>query len=298
MPDYQKRKVSFFLYFKYPAMPITRINGVNLFWEMNGDKGEPIIMVHGSWGDHHNWDAVVPELAKNFRVVTYDRRGHSQSERPAGQGFVREDVDDLAALINYLKLTPANIAGNSFGAIISLKLASQDPELFKTMVIHEPPLFTLLEGQPDAAIALQIVGERINAVIRLLKQGKDKEGAELFVETIAFGPDTWKSLPGQLQQTFIYNASTWLDEMQDNESLKIDLSKLKKNSRPVFLSQGEKSPPFFPLVIDIIANSLPKVERKTFAGAGHVPHISHSAEYVKAITEFIFNQRVQSYQSL
>jgi len=279
-------------------VPITRINGVNLFWEITGDKGEPVVMVHGSWGDHHNWDAVVPELAKNFRVVTYDRRGHSQSERPAGQGYVREDVNDLAALINYLKLAPANIAGNSFGAIISLKLASQHPELFKTMVIHEPPLFTLLEGQPEVGKALQIVTERIQAVVNLLKEGKNEEGAELFVETIAFGAGAWKNLTGQLQQTFIYNASTWLDEMQDDESLRIDLSKLRNFSHPVFLSQGEKSPPFFPVVIDIIANSLPNVKRKTFAGAGHVPHISHSAEYVKAITEFIFNQRVQSYQSL
>jgi pimeloyl-ACP methyl ester carboxylesterase len=272
-------------------MPFARINGVNLFWEMTGDSGEPLILVHGSWGDHHNWDAVVPELAKKFRVVTYDRRGHSQSERLAGQGFASEDVDDLAALINYLKLAPANIAGNSFGAIITLKLSAQHPELFKTMSIHEPPLITLLESQPETEKAFGIVSERIHAVINLLKQGKNEEGAELFVETIAFGPGTWKTLPPPLQQTFINNAPTWLDEMNDSESLRIDLDKLKKFSKPVFLSQGEISPPFFPVINDKIAGSLPNVQRKTFASAGHVPHLSHPSEYVKALTEFIFNQR-------
>ena len=257
---------------------------------MTGDKGEPLVLVHGSWGDHYNWDKVVPGLAKKFRVITYDRRGHSQSKRLAEQGHVREDVDDLAALINCLKLAPANIAGNSFGAIISLKLAIQNPELFKTLFIHEPPLITLLEGHAGAEKALQAVTERINAVVSLLKQGKNEEGAELFVETIAFGAGAWKSLPSQLQQTFIFNAPTWLDEMQDDESLRIDLKKLKNFTQPVFISQGEISPPFFPIVIDKIAGALPHAQRKTFSGAGHVPHMSHPGEYIEALTGFISSQ--------
>ena len=47
---------------------------------------------------------VVPRLAESFRVITYDRRGHSQSERPSAQGSIREDVADLAALIEQLGL--------------------------------------------------------------------------------------------------------------------------------------------------------------------------------------------------
>jgi pimeloyl-ACP methyl ester carboxylesterase len=62
-------------------MPIDTINGVRIFWEQTGERGAPLVLVHGSWGDHHNWDAVVPALARTFRVFTYDRRGHSQSER-------------------------------------------------------------------------------------------------------------------------------------------------------------------------------------------------------------------------
>jgi pimeloyl-ACP methyl ester carboxylesterase len=268
-------------------MPVSKINGVNLFWEMSGDKGPPLILVHGSWGDHHNWDAVVPELAKKFRVVTYDRRGHSLSERSMGQGKASDDVTDLAELIQNLDIAPSNIVGNSFGAIITLKLAAKTPELFKTMFIHEPPMFSLLEGEPSAEKPLQIVGERIKAVISLLKKEKNEEAAELFVETIAFGPGAWKNLPLQLQSTFIFNAPTWLDEMQDDESLRIDLAKLKNFSKPVFMSQGEMSPPFFPVVIDKIFEVLLHAERKTFAGAGHVPHISHPKEYVETLEDFI-----------
>jgi pimeloyl-ACP methyl ester carboxylesterase len=53
---------------------------VDLFIESSG-SGPPVVLVHGSWGDHHNWDAAVPLLARTFRMTTYDRRGHSASSR-------------------------------------------------------------------------------------------------------------------------------------------------------------------------------------------------------------------------
>jgi pimeloyl-ACP methyl ester carboxylesterase len=68
-------------------MSTARVNGVSLHYELTG-AGDPLVLVHGSWGDHHNWDPVVPALAESFQVLTYDRRGHSQSERPDGQGSV------------------------------------------------------------------------------------------------------------------------------------------------------------------------------------------------------------------
>ena len=79
---------------------MTLINGVRLFWELRGEAGDLLVLVHGSWGNHHNWDSVVPAFGRSFRVLTYDRRGHSQSQRPGGQGCIEEDVADLAALID------------------------------------------------------------------------------------------------------------------------------------------------------------------------------------------------------
>ena len=81
-----------------------------------GDVRDTVVLVHGSWGDHHNWDAVAPMLARSFRVLTYDRRGHSRSARPVGQGSLHEDAADLAAPIEGLGLAPKHVVGNSFGA--------------------------------------------------------------------------------------------------------------------------------------------------------------------------------------
>ena len=153
-------------------MPADKINGVTIYWELNGSNGDPLVFVHGSWGDHHNWDMVAGEFSKKFQVLTYDRRGHSQSERPPGQGKVEEDVEDLIALITRLNLAPAYIAGNSFGAGIVLKTAAKRLDLFKGMIIHEPPLFGLLKDNPSAQEALKTGNERVKAVLDLIAAGR------------------------------------------------------------------------------------------------------------------------------
>jgi pimeloyl-ACP methyl ester carboxylesterase len=149
-------------------MSAARINGgVELHYELSG-SGEPLVLVHGSWGDHHNWDPVVPTLAESFQVLAYDRRGHSASERPAGQGSVFEDADDLAGLIDELGLAPAHVAGNSFGAAIALRAATRRPEVFRCLIVHEPPLFPRLAGT-ELEPPLKEVQRRIDAVVGLLR---------------------------------------------------------------------------------------------------------------------------------
>jgi pimeloyl-ACP methyl ester carboxylesterase len=267
-------------------MADSSINGVSLYWEVSGD-GEPVILVHGSWGDHNNWAQVVPALSSSLRVVTYDRRGHSASERPTGQGSIDEDVADLAGLIEHVFGGPAHVVGNSFGAAISLRLAIQRPDLIRSVTAHEPPLFVLLEGQADVAPMLRIVRERIDAVARLLQAGDMRAGAQLFVETIAFGPGAWAQLPQPVRDTFIYNAPTWLDELQEPQSLNLDLERLSAFSGPALLSFGGASPPFFPMVVEQVARALPHAQRHQFPHAGHVPHLSHPQEYVDLVVGFI-----------
>jgi pimeloyl-ACP methyl ester carboxylesterase len=266
---------------------ITRINDVRLSWELRGETGDFLVLVHGSWGDHHNWDSVVPAFERSFRVLTYDRRGHSQSERPGGQGRVEEDVADLAALIDHIGQGPAHIAGSSYGASIVLRLAGERPDLFLSLIAHEPPLFRLLEHEPQAQAALSAITERIGVVMRMLENHDDRGGARQFVETIAFGPGAWDQIPAGQRETFIFNASTWLDEMRDPQALSINLDRLRTFSARSLLTLGGQSPPFFPLVVRQIAEILPRATTSTFLGAGHVPHQSHPDDYVATVTSFI-----------
>jgi pimeloyl-ACP methyl ester carboxylesterase len=266
-------------------MPKTNPNGVELFHEETG-AGEPLILVHGSWGDHFNWQGVAGELAKSFRVYTYDRRGHSQSERP-GEGMRRDDEDDLAALIEQLGLAPAYVVGNSFGASICLGLAARRPELFKRLVVHEPPLMAIAAEDATLLPMMKIFQERIEKVIDCLRDGDIPDGARQFVENVAFGPGAWDRLPPKARETFQSNALTWLNEQDDPQWDSLDLDALSGYSGPILLSQGDQSPPWFGAIMSRLEKSVKRPTRHTFRGAGHVPHLTHPADYVSTVTKFL-----------
>jgi pimeloyl-ACP methyl ester carboxylesterase len=268
------------------AMATAAVNGVNLFYEDTG-QGEALILVHGSWGDHTTWDLVVPDLSKRFRVISYDRRGHSRSSAPPGQGRVAEDVADLAALIAHLNAAPAHVAGNSFGASITLRLVAAQPELVRSISAHEPPLFGLLAGDPKTAPALAEVQRRIGAVVEVLQQSENVKAAELFVETVALGPGMWSQLPEERRQVMISNAQTFLDESRDPDGLVMEVGALGRYTRPAQLTNGDQSPPLFPAVLELVAEVLPQAERLVYRGSGHIPQQTDPPGYVQGLTSFL-----------
>jgi pimeloyl-ACP methyl ester carboxylesterase len=271
-------------------MATAEVNGVRLFYELQGTGAVPLVLVHGSWDSHHDWDLVVPRLAEEFRVLAYDRRGHSQSERPTAQGSVQEDADDLAALLKHLDLVPAWVVANSFGASIALRLAGEHPGLFRGLIAHEPPLFSLLANDPALAPMLEDVQRRIRAVVERIASGDHTGAAEQFVETVALGPGTWKTMPPDVQQAMIENAPTFLDEANDSEQLAFDLERIGGFSKPVLLTRGDQSPPTFAPVVGKLSEALPDATILTLQGAGHVPHATHPDAYAEAIVEFVHGQ--------
>jgi pimeloyl-ACP methyl ester carboxylesterase len=272
-------------------MPKSTINGVKLHHVQEGEGDLPLVLVHGSWTSHLGWDPLVPHVAGSFRVVRYDRRGHTQSERPPGQDSVHEDVADLAGLIEHLGVAPAWVVGNSFGASITLRLVTQHPDLVRGAVAHEPPLFGLLADDPAAAPLLEATGQRIGAVAERIAAGDAAGAAEQFTDTVALGPGAWAQLPPEQQREFIDNAPTFLHETRDPDQLQFDLEGLRACTKPVLLTRGDQSPPTFGAVIDLLAQATPRARVQRIAGAGHIPHITHPETYADAIRAFIDEHR-------
>jgi len=157
----------------------------------------------------------------------------------------------------------------------------------RTIIINEPPLLELLDGDTDAQKTLTETRSHIRRVVEVLETGDIEEGTKLFTETIAGGPGYWDQLTPEIRERFIFNAPTWLDEMKDSASLTIDTNELKKLLKPVLLTCGEMSPPFFALIAKKLAGVISNVTTHTYAGAGHGPHSSHPQDYVKRVKEFI-----------
>jgi pimeloyl-ACP methyl ester carboxylesterase len=265
-------------------MPETEANGVRLYYEIHGG-GDPVVLVHGSWVDATRWRFVVPGLAESFRVLVYDRRGHSRSERPDAPGSVDEDGDDLAALLETLDFAPAHVVTSSYGGNIALRLATRRPEIFRTLCCHEPPLWSLLEGDPERQEILQHGARSIDAVGRRIADGDHEGAARQFVEEVAFGLGAWENeLPPEMRAIFVHNAPTFLDELQDPRQLRTDEDALSRLEPSVRFTQGSESPPTFPAVIDRLIELIPHASRETIDGAGHGPQLTHPERYVEVVT--------------
>jgi pimeloyl-ACP methyl ester carboxylesterase len=267
-------------------MGMVTVNGVRLGYEIHGAPQIPLVMVHGSWLARRNWDPMVPHLAESVRVLIYDRRGHGESERPSGQGSVREDVDDLAALIEHLGLAPAWVAGQSFGAAIALRLAGERPDLLRGIIGHEPPLFSLVADDPAVAPMLEGFARISAAVTERIASGDHAGAAEQFVEE-ALGAGLWTRFPHEMRQMMIEHAPTYLDEASDPDQAAFDLDRLRGFSRPVLLTRGDQSAPAFPPVITKLVEAIPAAEVRTMTGAGHPIQTEQPEAYAEAITAFV-----------
>src|SRR5262245_22629645 len=95
--------------------------------------GEPVVLVHGFLGSIESWTrlGVFGELAKSYRVIALDSRGHGKSAKPhSPQQYEREMGLDIVRLLDHLNIERAHIIGYSLGALIVAQLATARPDRF------------------------------------------------------------------------------------------------------------------------------------------------------------------------
>lgn len=103
------------------------INGISVHYAVWGD-GSPLILLHGGLGNMEYFGGQIAELAKQYRVIAMDSRGHGQSTRnadPYSYGLMAKDV---IGLMDHLKIDKASIVGWSDGGIIGLDIAMNYPD--------------------------------------------------------------------------------------------------------------------------------------------------------------------------
>lgn len=253
----------------------------HLYYEEQGD-GPPVVFVHGGFSDHSTWRFVVEEMPRSLRVITYDRRGHSRSARPPGELTRRVHEDDLALLIETLGNAPAHVVGNSYGASITLGLAGRRPELFRSVVVHEAALTTIVRDDPVVAE----IERQIDLALERIASGDVPGGVQQFLEEVALGRGNWVLVPEPVREAMIANAGTVLAEQRAPDWGSMALDELARVPVPVLLTYGEHSPAWFYGVIEKLAAALPAATERSMPGAGHNPHATHPADFAAAVTAF------------
>ncbi|MFI5956541.1 alpha/beta fold hydrolase [Cryptosporangium sp. NPDC051539] len=127
----------------------------SLYSERIGD-GPVLLLIPGGTGDAASFGALPRLLAREFTVVTYDRRGFGRS---ASGGPVDDDrrlTIDVEDALRLLGDSPGYVLGSSSGAIVALHLLARHPERVARVIAHEPPLIPLL---PDAGRWLDLLDD-------------------------------------------------------------------------------------------------------------------------------------------
>ncbi len=273
-------------------MATSRINGVELYYEIRG-TGDWLMLTHGSWTDGAGWGPAVELLAERYRVLVWDRRGHSRSQSGDGAGSRAEDAADLAGLIEHVADEPVHVAGNSYGANVTLTLVSERPDVVATAAAHEPPLFSLLNGARDQTLAdeLSVLDADLDAVRAMIGAGGHRHAAQYFIDHVALGAGTWDQLPEAFRSALAANAPTYLDELADQTAQSLDTAALATTTVPLLLTRGTDSPPLFGAVVTELARRVPAARVEILAGAGHIPHATHPQDWTARLSAFHDLQR-------
>jgi pimeloyl-ACP methyl ester carboxylesterase len=107
------------------------VKGVKIHY-LTAGQGEPVVLIHGLYASAQlNWGlpGIIDALAKDHRVIALDLPGHGASDKPNDEAaYGAQLVEDVALLLDHLKIEKAHIAGYSLGGMVTAKFLVQHPQ--------------------------------------------------------------------------------------------------------------------------------------------------------------------------
>jgi pimeloyl-ACP methyl ester carboxylesterase len=112
---------------------------VNIYYELHGESGEPLVLVHGYTGDVTDWRHQIPEFARTHRVLVMDHRGHGKSDAPTDRasytiGALAADVEAVIAHVGFERY---HLLGHSMGGAVVQEIALRSPHRLISLTLHD-----------------------------------------------------------------------------------------------------------------------------------------------------------------
>jgi len=117
-----------------PPGQIVELNGIRMHYQVRG-SGEPLLLLHGFGACGADWGEIADVLARDYRVIIPDLRGHGWSTNPSNRFTMRQSSEDIAALLDHLGLERVKAMGISAGGMNLLHLATRQPDRIETLVL-------------------------------------------------------------------------------------------------------------------------------------------------------------------
>ncbi|HKY42267.1 MAG TPA: alpha/beta hydrolase [Pyrinomonadaceae bacterium] len=257
-----------------------KVNGTSIFYEMRGE-GFPIVFVSGGGIlDRRGWDNQFETFAKTNRVIRYDVRGIGESARPDGPFSHSED---LHALLTFLKIQRAHVAGLSVGGAIAIDFAIEHPETVDRLILAAPGLSSDAKSEPNlqslAALTGIVKTDGIEHVIQLTLDApfvlskQNAAGGKKVREIYLDNRDVFEAgFP-------LYTLWQPIQPPPENRLATIHAR--------VLIVRGDNDSPAYVSMTERIGKGIPQATTVVIQGGTHFLHLEKPAELNQAMREFL-----------
>ena len=254
------------------------VDGAKLYYEECGSAPRVVVLVHDGVLDSAVWDDVWPEFCKHFHTIRYDRRGYGRSPVAAQAYYATED---LAAILDHLKVKRVAIVGSSHGGEISINFTLDHPEVVEQLVL----VGAVVGGMPYSKHFL----ERGDALGKPLEKG-DIKGA-----ITAATKDKYLTAPGsdaarkRMADILLANPQD-LTHPELELPVKPALPRLAEIHIPTLLVVGDADIPDVHAHAGAIEAGIPRARRVVIHDVGHLMYLEKPAEFSRIVIEFLEKQ--------
>jgi 3-oxoadipate enol-lactonase len=260
------------------------INGINLHYDYIGSpESSPIILIHGFPFSSEMWKGQIQMLQsykKNLRVITYDLRGHGQSDVGDGQFTIELLVNDLIALLDYLKITKTILCGFSMGGYVALRSIEREPDRFRALILCD----TMSTADSNEAKI-----KRANSVELIKKEGIARY-AEPFLKAV-FAPQTFDTNPGiieEMRRIILSSSPLGVCGALLAMAGRTDTSEaLSKIAVPTLILVGEHDAVTPQTAAKSMHGRIPNSEIHLIRNAGHMSNLENSVMFDEYLNKFL-----------
>jgi pimeloyl-ACP methyl ester carboxylesterase len=229
--------------------------------------------------DSRQWDDQFKEFSKRYRVVRYDLRGFGRSASPpAGQKF--SHLEDLRALLSFLKVERATLVGLSLGGIVAADFALEHPQTVERLVLVGAGLRGA-QIPPD---------EKLIAIYRSSQQDGPEKYADKQLGTPFFAAaPVYPKARARLREMLVHNhkaLATLADGVVEYPA-RPTVERLPDIKAPTLVVVGSIDHPNLLAVADILHAKIPGARKAVMPGASHHPPVEQPAEFNRILSDFL-----------
>jgi 3-oxoadipate enol-lactonase len=265
-----------------PISGIAEVNGAHLAYDMTGN-GPALVLIHAGIADRRMWDDQIPALNRDYRVLRYDLRGYGESDIPP-EPFAHHD--DLAGLLQHLRIDQAHILGVSQGGKVAIDFTLSYPAMVTSLI----RVSSGVGEQEPSAILQRAWGE--------MEQAEEAEGLgrvlELELQLWVDGPTRSEQAVNTKVRDRVREMNAALFERipqhEAAEESSLDppaIERLTEIQAPTLIIVGDKDVPDVLAIAELMETQISNSRKVIFPDAAHMVSMERPDEFNRVVMEFL-----------